>query len=60
MILVADPAHARLNSKKLVYTAVTRAKEKLICVGAKEEAFEKAVEKDSIERYSNLAAITLE
>lgn len=60
VILVADPAHERLNSKKLVYTAVTRAKDKLICVGAKKEAFEKAIERESLERFSNLASITTE
>ena len=57
VILVADTAHSRLNSKKLVYTAVTRSKEKLICIGQKKAAFEAAVMNPTAERYSNLATI---
>ena len=54
VILVADESHP--NSKALVYTAVTRAKERVIVVGSK-AAFENAVKNTTAGRCSCLSKI---
>lgn len=59
VIYVSDSAHSRLASKKIVYTAVTRAKDKLISVGER-SSFESAITTPTEERYSNLARIVEE
>ena len=57
VILVADKAHRM--TKKMAYTAVTRAREKLIVVG-NEEAFKNAILSEGEKRFSLLSALVEE
>lgn len=55
VILVVDPRHSIMLRRNLIYTAVTRAREKIIIVGSK-EAYIKAIESiDTSVRLSRLS-----
>ena len=58
VILVSDPAHSKMNDKSLIYTAITRSKARCVVVG-EQETFEKAVERTSNTRFSNLGLLTI-
>jgi exodeoxyribonuclease V alpha subunit len=55
VILVMSQTHSRMLNRKLFYTAVTRAKEKLYIVGD-DEAIIKGVMTESLPRYSLLSS----
>lgn len=57
VIMVADRKHKRMLTKELVYTAVTRAKENLICCTNEAQVFYDACQNPSIKRQSILSAI---
>ena len=53
-IIVVDPKHSILLRRNLVYTAVTRAKEKVIIVGSKKELKNSILTVDTGTRQTNL------
>lgn len=60
VILVMDPAHSIMHKRNLVYTAITRAKQKCIVVGSK-ASYEKSITAEETEkRLSLLSDILVE
>ena len=55
VIIVCDPAHKHFT-RRMLYTAVTRAKDKVVCVGV-EEALYNAVIRNDLERRSGIVDI---
>jgi len=56
VILVMDPKHRRMQKKALVYTAVTRAKGKLIAMGSRKALEESVYKEEASLRKSQLAS----
>ena len=55
VLLIMDPAHANMHTRQIVYTALTRAKERCIVIGSR-KAFSRAVQNETqAERKSLLS-----
>lgn len=57
VVMIADERHQKMLSKELVYTAVTRAKETLICCADKKTTFLEACKNPAKARFSLLGKI---
>ena len=54
-IIIIDPEHERLLKRNLIYTAITRAKEKVVLVGSKEAFYNSIDIEDTTKRNSQLS-----
>lgn len=59
VILIIDPAHEKMLSRKLIYTAITRAKKRCYIIGS-EKCLKTAITKEDKKRESNLSALLRE